>query len=137
MSVTLLRPYQGFATGAVITLQNDVETAMIAQGLATAGPVSTMANYPAGVYQSVAIGGNQGFNPAGQAGFGTPAFLQGSSILSPAVTGSVALTAVGGVSAHTAGTLNISEIFVPYWNTWKGIGVLNGTVTVGTCSRLV
>ena len=36
MAVTLLRPYQTFATGAVVTLPNDTETSLIAQGFATA-----------------------------------------------------------------------------------------------------
>jgi hypothetical protein len=32
--------------------------------------------------------------------------------------------------------MNITEIFVPHWNTWKGLAVLNGTI-VGTDNMLV
>jgi hypothetical protein len=78
----------------------------------------------------VTQGGNIALAP--QAGQSNPAFLQGKSILSTIALGSLALTSyeTAGV-AQTAGTTNITEIFVPYWNTWKGAAVLQGT-TVGT-----
>lgn len=134
MSVTLSRAYGGFASGAVVTFPDATESALIAQGLAVAGPTTAVPSLLGGPDQFVTQGGNVAFVP--QSGQSTPTNLQGSAILCPAVTGSVALTAVGGSSVHVAGTMNISEIFVPYWNTWKGIGVLNA-VTVGTDNMLV
>jgi lipopolysaccharide/colanic/teichoic acid biosynthesis glycosyltransferase len=64
-------------------------------------------------------------------------YLQGNSILTNIALGSLALTSyeTNGVT-QTAGQWNYSEIFVPYWNTWKGAGVLNGT-TVGTSKYIV
>lgn len=136
MSVFLVRAYGGFAASATtaLTFPDSTEAALIAQGIATAGPVTAMPSIMGGPDAYVTQGGNVAFSP--QAGQGTPAFLQGSSILCPAVTGGVALTAVGGSSVHVAGTMNLSEIYVPYQNTWKGIGVLNA-VTVGTDNMLV
>lgn len=137
MAVTLLRPYGGFATGAVVMLPNDTESALVAQGLATA--VST-----AGLADSVNDGQsqiqfvNQGGSiaPFQVAGQGTPVVMQGPSILPNISLGTAALTAAGASSVHVAGTLNVSEIFVPHWNVWKGLAVLNGTV-VGTDNMLV
>ena len=37
--------------------------------------------------------------------------------------------------AQTAFAINLTEIFVPYWNTWTGASLLNGTV-VGTDSQV-
>jgi hypothetical protein len=62
--------------------------------------------------------------------------MQGPSILPNVSLGTAALTAVGASSVHVAGTLNISEIYVPHWNVWKGLAVLNGTV-VGTDNMMV
>lgn len=137
MAVTLLRPYGGFSTGATIMLPNDTESALVAQGIATA--VST-----AGLADSVVDGQsliqfvNQGGNiaPFHVSGQGTPVVMQGPSILPNIPLGTAALTAAGASSVHVAGTLNISEIFVPHWNVWKGLSVLNGTV-VGTDNMLV
>lgn len=137
MAVTLLRPYGGFATGATVMLPNDAEAALVAQGLATA--VST-----AGLVDDVNAGQsqiqfvNQGGNiaPFQVAGQGTPVAMQGPSILPNMPLGNTALTAAGASSVHVAGTLNISEIFVPHWNVWKGLAVLNGTI-VGTDNMLV
>src|ERR1700754_1206043 len=81
MSVTLLRPYLGFSTGAVVTLQDDTETALIAQGYATAANLTTMSDMLAGQIQSVVQGGNVALIPQGSAGYGTPAFYQGPLIL--------------------------------------------------------
>lgn len=135
--ITLLRPYLGFATGAVITLQDDVETAMVAQGLATAGPVTDMSNFIAGSVQSVTQGGNVAVPPQGSQGYGTPAYYQGPLNLPAINLGSLALTSYEtNGAAPVAGTMNLTEIHVPFWQTWTGIGVLNGT-TVGTDNMLV
>lgn len=134
MAVYLLRNYAGFTASSTVPVvfQDDVETALIAQGLATAAQTTVMSDLPAGTLQNVTQGGNIAVLPQGQAGASTPAFLQGNSILTNIALGSAALTGyeTNGVT-QTAGQWNYSEIYVPYWNTWKGVGVLNGT-TVGT-----
>lgn len=134
MSVTLLRPYSTFATGAVVTLPDSTEAALIAQGLATASTATSMPSIVGGPDQYVTMGGNVSFAP--QAGQSTPTFAQGPSILPNMPLGTAALTAAGASSVHVAGTMNISEIYIPHWNTWKGAAVLNGTV-VGTDNMLV
>jgi hypothetical protein len=137
MSVTLLRAYLGFATGAVVTLQDDVEQALVTQGLATAATTTDMSNFIAGQMQTVTQGGNTAVAPQGSAGNGTPTYYQGPLILPVINLGSLALTSYEtSGTAPVAGTMNLTEIFVPYWNTWTGIGVLNGT-TVGTDNHLV
>lgn len=139
MAVYLLRNYQGFtaSSSVPVVFQDDVETALIAQGLATAAQTTVMSDFPAGSLQNVTQGGNIAVIPQGQAGATTPTYLQGNSILPNIALGSLALTSyeTNGVT-QTAGQWNYSEIFVPYWNTWKGAGVLNGT-TVGTSKYIV
>lgn len=138
MSVTLLRAYQSFASGAVVTLADDVEVALITQGLATASIVTAMSRIPPGGMQSVTVGGNVELLPQGNQGLVTPTYLQGNSILPNIALGSLALTSyeTNGVAPGVAGTTYYTEIYVPYVNTWKGIGLLNGT-TVGTDNHLV
>jgi hypothetical protein len=137
MAVTLLRPYQTFATGAVVTLPNDTETSLIAQGFATAANVTSMSVQIAGQQQIMTQGGNAAVIPQGSAGYGTPTYYQGPLILPVINLGSLALTSYEtSGTAPVAGTMNLTEIYVPYWNTWTGIGVLNGT-TVGTDNMLV
>lgn len=41
MAVTLTRPYQGYTTGQVVDLPSELETALVAQKLATAGGTPT------------------------------------------------------------------------------------------------
>lgn len=134
MSVTLLRPYGGYATGALVTLPDSTESSLIAQGLATAAATTSMPSILGGPDAYVTQGGNVAF--AAQAGQSTPTYMQGPSILPCVSLGTAALTAVGTSSVHVAGTMNLTEIFVPYWNVWTGAGVLNGTV-VGTDNMLV
>lgn len=134
MSVTLLRPYGTFASGAVVTLPPETESALIAQGLATASLTTTALSGVGAPGYYVSQAGNVALNQ--QAGQTTPTLPQGPSILPNLSLGTAALTAAGASSVHVAGTLNISEIYIPYWNTWKGMSVLNGTV-VGTDNMLV
>ncbi len=134
MSVTLLRNYGSFLAGAVVTLPDSTESALIAQGFATASTTSSVPAVLGGPDQFATIGGNIASIP--QAGQSTPTYMQGPSILPNLSLGTAALTAAGGSSVHVAGTMNISEIYVPHWNTWKGIAVLNGTI-VGTDNMLV
>ena len=137
MAVTLLRAYGGFASGATVMLPNDTESALVAQGLATAVSTAGLAD-TVGDGQSQIQFVNQGGNiaPFQVAGQSTPIVVQGPSILPNMPLGNAALTAAGTSSVHVAGTMNISEIFVPHWNVWKGLAVLNGT-TAGTDNMLV
>lgn len=136
MSVFLLRTYGGFAasTTTAVTFPDDTEAALIAQGWATAGPVTAVPSRVGGPDTYITQAGNIAL--ANQAGQGTPTSMQGPSILCNMPLGTAALTAAGTSSVHVAGTMNISEIFVPHWNVWKGMGMLNGTV-VGTDNMLV
>lgn len=120
MSVTLLRAYSGFASGVTVTFDTATEASLVAQGLASL--TSATATNPASPPSTT----------PGASILGT----YGPSILPNMPLGNAALTAAGTSSVHVAGTLNISEIFVPHWNTWKGLAVLNGTV-VGTDNMLI
>ena len=134
MAVTLLRAYGGYASGSVVILPDDTEAALIAQGLATTYGVAETITGVSGQVQVVTQGGNTApFNIAGQ---GALTNLQGPAILPNMPLGTAALTAAGASSIHVAGTMNLSEIFIPHWNTWKGLAVLNGTI-VGTDNMLV
>lgn len=130
MSVTLLRAYAGYASGAVVVLPDSTESSLIAQGLALAGPVTSAPGAIGGPDTYVTQGGNLAFLP--QSGQGVPTIYQGPLNWPCINLGSAALTGyeTNGV-AQTAGTMNLTEIYVPYWNTWTGAGILNGT-TVGT-----
>lgn len=134
MSVTLLRAYGGFAAGAVVAFPDVTEQSLIAQGLAVASLITTVPSLVGGPDQFVTQNGNIAVIP--QAGQSVPAQIQGPSILPNMPLGTAALTAAGASSVHVAGTMNLSEIFIPHWNTWKGLAVLNGTV-VGTNNMLV
>lgn len=136
MSVTLLRAYAGYASGTVVTLPDSTESALIAQGLATASLTTSFPSLVGGPDGYVTQGGNIALaNQAGQAAF-TSTTMQGPSILCNMPLGTAALTAAGASSVHVAGTMNLSEIYIPHWNTWKGLAVLNGTI-VGTDNMLV
>ena len=137
MSVTLTRAYGGFASGATVTFPDSTESALIAQGLATA--VTTPAtSFPAiyhGGYGALTEGGNVQWVP--NSGVGSPTYLQCPSVVSVIPLNVAALTGyeTNGV-AQTAGDFNVAEIYCPGTNTWKGAGVLNGT-TVGTNKWIV
>lgn len=135
MSVTLTRPYAGFASGAIVRFTDDTESSLINQGLATTfGVVDSIVPQSLTGLQLVTEGGNQFWVNA--QGMGAPVTPQGPLILPNMPLGTAALTAAGASSVHVAGTLNISEIYVPHYNTWKGLAVLNGTV-IGTDNMLV
>lgn len=136
MSVTLLRPYAGYAIGTVVTFSDITESSLITQGLAVASLVTSVPATTFGQIQQVTQAGNQAIGVmGGQAAF-TANNLQGPAIQPNMPMGGVALTAAGASSAHVAGTMNLAEIFLPNWNTWKGMAVLNGTI-VGTDNMLV
>ena len=126
MAVTLLRAYGGFAAGAVVIFPDATEQSLIAQGLATSSLITSVPSLFGGPDQFVNQNGNVAFVP--QSGQGTPAAIQGPSILPNIPLGTAALTAAGASSVNTTGAICLSEIFIPHWNTWKGLAVLNGTV---------
>lgn len=134
MSVTLLRPYQGYASGAVVFLPDSTEQALIAQGLATARDTSAMTP-KSGEVTFVTQGGNLSAEPT--AGYGADTYYQGPLTWPAIAMGGTATTAfeTNGV-APVAGSINLIEIFVPFHQTWTGAGVLNGT-TVGTDNFIV
>lgn len=136
MAVFLLRPYAGFAASSTVPVMfaDDTETALIAQGLATTTGVADSVVAGQSQIQFVSQGGN--IAPFQVPGQSAPTSMQGPSILCNMPLGNGALTAAGASSVHVAGTLNISEIYIPHWNVWKGLAVLNGTV-VGTDNMLV
>jgi hypothetical protein len=117
MAVILLRPYSGFATGAQVTFDPVTEAGLVEQSYAnyTSVPAINPAP-PPGLTPTSVI-------PAGRFG---PAVVTNIPIGGAALTG----FETNGV-VQTGFAINVSEIFVPHWNTWTGAGVLNGTV-VGT-----
>lgn len=135
MSVTLLRAYQSYASGATISLPDDTESALIAQGIAVAAGTTTMASTNGAPDQFMTQGGNIALIP--QSGMAVQTYHQGPLRLPCISLGSLALTSYEtNGTAPVAGTMYLTEIHVPYTQTWTGIGKLNGT-TVGTDNHLV
>lgn len=132
MSVTLTRAYGGFASGSIVTLPDSTESALIAQGFATAQETTS---FPATAYgQAGFITQNGTITQGAVAGQSAPTYPQGPRIL-PNVP-ILAFASLGTNTTLVAGTTYFSEIFVPHWNQWTGIGMLNGA-TVGTDNMLV
>lgn len=127
MSVTLLRAYSGFISGAIVQLDAATESALVAQGLAVyTGTGSTPPNPPLQpTFDQQAPAG------AFTAGAYCPAVVTNIPIGSAALTG----FETNGV-AQTAFKTNITEIFTPGWNTWTGASYLNGT-GVGTDKAVI
>lgn len=121
MSVTLLRAYAGFASGALVTTDAATEAALVAQSLATY--TSTSATNPTPP---------PNLTPSATITAGT----YGPAVISNIPMGAAALTGfeTNGV-AQVAFEINLTEIYVPNWNTWTGASILNGT-TVGTDSQV-
>jgi hypothetical protein len=135
MAVTLTRPYQGNAAGAIVVFPDDVETTLIAQGFGTATtgyPVQSMGSKFPGNLQQLTSGG--GISVQSPLGVVDPSAEQGARILPN--TNIQAFASLGTNTTLVSGTLYRSEIFVPVTAAWTGIGVLNG-VTVGTNNGLV
>jgi hypothetical protein len=133
MSVYLLRPYKTYAASATVpvTFHSAEEAALIAQGLATAAGATTMNGLVGAPDNYLSQGGNVSNVPQGGFG-GAPSVYQGPLTWPCIAMGSAALTSyeTNGV-AQTAGTMNLTEIYVPFTQQWSGAGILNGT-TVGT-----
>lgn len=137
MSVTLLKAYGPYAIGATVTLDSDTEAALVTQGFAAAIiSGSASASSRIGAPGMVATQGGT-IATIAQAGFTTPTTPQGPLRWPCIALGSAALTGyeTNGV-APVAGSINLTEIYVPFSNVWTGIGVLNGT-TVGTDNFIV
>ena len=135
MSVKLIRAYQGFASGVTVTFPDSTEAALIAQGYATAAAVTSVPS----VYGGPDVIGTQNGNlidiPISGAGSNT--YNQGPTTLPVIPMGLNALTGFEtNGTAPVAGTINLTEIYIPYVQTWTGAGVLNGTV-VGTDNFIV
>lgn len=130
MTVILTRAYQGNVSGAEVTLPDSTELALIAQGWATAGRASAESIGDNNI-QIVTQGGNSAVVPVSGVTTGSPA---GPSMVPVHSTVAFASTGVSGV--HVAGTMNLTELFVPARGTYSAISVLNGT-TVGTDNMLV
>lgn len=131
MSVLLLRNYGPYASGTTVILDGTTESALVAQGIATAVVNGAQgASIVGGADMPVAAGGSNFFIPQGGQGVFTAP--QGPLNWPCISLGSAALTGyeTNGV-AQVAGTINFTEIYVPYAATWTGAGILNGT-TVGT-----
>jgi len=130
MTVTLSRAYGTFAAGAVVTLPNSTETALIAQGLATLARSSDF-NTNDRLYQLTQGGNTAEALPSGASSVSAPA---GPSMIP--VIPLTAFASAGTSSVHVAGTMNLAEVYVPARGTFAGIAVLNGA-TVGTDNLLV
>lgn len=135
MAVTLLKNVGAYLSGAVVAFDDVTEAALIAQKLATAANATSAVCIAGAPFMLMTQGGNVAVVP--QSGVGTPTYDQGPRNLPCINLGSLALTSyeTNGV-AQVAGTMNLTEIHVPFLQTWTGIGVLNGT-TVGTHNLLV
>jgi hypothetical protein len=136
MAVTLLRPYLGYATDAVVAFSFDTESSLIAQGIARAAtgmPTQSNTNIPTTGLGEFTSGGNIVIDETGS-GLAAPAVAQGPRILPNGTI--LAFASLGSEVTVVAGTLYRCEIFVPYKAEWTGIGVLNGA-TVGTDNGLV
>ena len=133
--VKLLKAYATFASGVYVIFPDDTEAALIAQGLAVASTATVVPAIYGGPDQACTMGGNTSMITTG--GIQTPSYYQGPLNWPCISLGSAALTGyeTNGV-AHTAGNISLTEIFVPFTQTWTGAGLLNGT-TVGTHKVIV
>ncbi len=132
MAVTLLKAYGDYATGSIVVFPTDTESALIAQGIATAQETSSFPSRVAGAINSVNMNGSIAVGAV--AGQSAPTVSQGPRILPNVPINAFASLGTSGV--HVSGTVYFSEIQVTHWNQWTGIGVLNGA-TVGTDNMLV
>lgn len=138
MAVYLTKTYGGYAPSATIprVFAASVETDLIRQGYATAAQTTAVPSQPGGLAQFAVQGGNVAVVYEGGA---APAsgVNQGPLVLPCIAMGSLALTSYEtNGTAPVAGTMYLTEIYVPHIQTWTGISKLNGT-TIGTDNHLV
>lgn len=139
MAVYLLYPYGGFPASSTdpVILPPSTEEALIVSNRATAAGTTAGTNTHGGPGYYATQGGNTAMIAQSGAGKATTNYHQGPLRLPCISLGSLALASYEtNGTAPTAGTMSLTEIHVPYTQTWTGIGVLNGT-TVGTDKMLV
>lgn len=139
MAVYLSEPYGDFPASSTnpVILPPATEAALIAQNKATAAGTTTGVNVVGGPAYYATQGGNTTLIPQSGVGIKTTDVPAGPARLACISMGSLALTSYEtNGTAPTAGTMYLTEIYVPYTRTWTGIAVLNGT-TVGTNNHLV
>jgi len=132
MAVLLSRVYGNFASGTTIIGPDDTEAALVAQGYGST-VVGFTDSFPIGSFGNSTL--NVGGNLVQVAGIqNAPAVPQGPRILPN--TNIQAFASLGNNTTMAATITYISEIFVPYWAQWTGIGILIGT-TGGTDNGLI
>jgi len=131
MAITLVKAYQGFAVGAGITFPAELETALVAQGMAVYDSVGSV--NPAVVDPITGFVTSNTYGYSGPLTGAITAGTYGPRVINNIQLGSSVLTGyeTDGV-AQTAWVANISDIWVPYWGTWTGAGVLAGTTVATT-----
>ena len=139
MAVYLLQSYGGFPASATnpVIFPPSTETALIADGRATAAGTTGGENTRGGPGYFATQGGNKAMVDQAGTGRDVANVNKGPLVLPVIAMGSLALTSYEtNGTAPTAGTMYLTEIYVPFTQTWTGISKLNGT-TVGTDNHLV
>jgi len=139
MAVYLTEPYGGFPASATnpVILSPAAEAVLIAQNKATAAGTTSGENVVGGPAYYATQGGNKALIPQSGAGRDTANVNKGPLVLTSIPMGSLAFASYEtNGTAPVAGTMYLTEIYVPHTQTWTGIGKLNGT-TVGTDNHLV
>lgn len=134
MTVTLLKPYMGYASAAVVTFPDTTEAALIAQGFATAASGQPAQTYPAtrSNAQRAIVGGNINYLPAD--GLAAPVVEQGPRNWPNTIFRGMA--SAGTSAVHVAGSWYRGEVYIPFTAQWLGAYVLNGA-TVGTDNLMI
>jgi hypothetical protein len=139
MAVYLTEPYSDFPASATnpVILPPDTEAALITKSKATAAGTTSGTNVVGGPAYYATQGGNKALVPQSGTGRDVSYINKGPLVLPVIQMGSLALTGYEtNGTAPVAGTMYLTEIFVPHIQTWTGISKLNGTV-VGTDNHLV
>jgi hypothetical protein len=139
MAVYLLQAYGGYPASSTnpVIFPPSTEAALIADGRATAAGTTSGVNTHGGPAYYATQGGNKALVPQSGSGRDVANVNQGPLVWSAIPMGSLALTSYEtNGTAPTAGTMYLTEIYVPFTQTWTGISKLNGT-TVGTDNHLV
>jgi len=139
MAVYLNVPYGGFPASATnpVIFPPSTESALIADGRAVAAGTTGGENTRGGPGYYATQGGNKAMINQAGAGRDVANVNQGPLTLTAIPMGSLAFASYEtNGTAPVAGTMYLTEIYVPHTQTWTGISKLNGT-TVGTDNHLV
>jgi len=139
MAVFLNVAYGGFPASSTnpVIFPPSTESALIAEGKATSAGTTGGENTRGGPAYYATQGGNKALVNQAGAGRDVANVNQGPLVLPVIPMGSLALTSYEtNGTAPTAGTMYLTEIYIPFSQTWTGISKLNGT-TVGTDNHLV